>query len=137
MGDHRVLALDLPGFGDSEMPREAISIQRYASGRRRAAGRARRRAAAVVGNSMGGFVGAELALRSRSACERLVLVSAAISGRPTGARAAAAARAAERPSRRGRRARPDGDRHAGRGCAGALRARVRYPENALPGSATS
>jgi pimeloyl-ACP methyl ester carboxylesterase len=74
---HRCLALDLPGFGGSEMPAQPISIQGYAKtvdAMCRALGVER---VAVVGNSMGGFVGAELALAFPTLVERLVLVSAA------------------------------------------------------------
>jgi pimeloyl-ACP methyl ester carboxylesterase len=76
--DHRVIAVDLPGFGESEMPAKPISISRYADTidalmdvlevdcpvR-------------LVGNSMGGFIGAELAIRYPQRIERLVLVAAA------------------------------------------------------------
>ncbi len=76
--DHRVIAIDLPGFGESEMPAKKISISNYAdtvdalldvleidSPVR------------LVGNSMGGFIGAELAIRHPARLERLVLVAAA------------------------------------------------------------
>ena len=75
--DHRVLALDLPGFGHSPMPAAEISISGYA---RLLDGLLAERgidAAAVVGNSMGGFIGAELAISFPQRVERLVLVSAA------------------------------------------------------------
>lgn len=77
MGSHRVIALDLPGFGESEMPRDEISIKGYArvlDGLLHALGVD---SAVVVGNSMGGFVAAELALSFSTRVERLVLVSAA------------------------------------------------------------
>jgi pimeloyl-ACP methyl ester carboxylesterase len=77
MGTHRVLSLDLPGFGASELPREPLSIQGYArtvDAVCDALGVAR---VSVVGNSMGGFIGAELALSFRTRVDRLVLVSAA------------------------------------------------------------
>jgi pimeloyl-ACP methyl ester carboxylesterase len=75
--DHRVLALDLPGFGHSPMPADEISIAGYA---RLLDGLLAERgigAAAVVGNSMGGFISAELAISFPQRVERLVLVSAA------------------------------------------------------------
>jgi pimeloyl-ACP methyl ester carboxylesterase len=75
--EHRVLALDLPGFGHSPMPSSEISIPAYA---RLLDGLLQRRgidAAAVVGNSMGGFIAAELAISYPQRVERLVLVSAA------------------------------------------------------------
>jgi pimeloyl-ACP methyl ester carboxylesterase len=75
--EHRVIALDLPGFGHSPMPRETISIASYARMLDRLLDQLGVDAAAVVGNSMGGFVGAELAISFPQRVERLVLVSAA------------------------------------------------------------
>jgi pimeloyl-ACP methyl ester carboxylesterase len=75
--DHRVVAFDLPGFGASEMPDWQISISgygRWLDALYEALGIA---AAAVVGNSMGGFISAELAIAYPARVERLVLVSAA------------------------------------------------------------
>ncbi|MCW3068639.1 MAG: alpha/beta hydrolase fold protein [Solirubrobacterales bacterium] len=74
---HRVIALDLPGFGHSPMPSEEISISRYARLLDRLLEELQVDAAAVVGNSMGGFIGAELAIAFPQRVERLVLVSAA------------------------------------------------------------
>jgi pimeloyl-ACP methyl ester carboxylesterase len=75
--NHRVIALDLPGFGYSPMPAERISISGYARLLDRLLDRLGIDAAAVVGNSMGGFVGAELAIAFPQRVERLVLISAA------------------------------------------------------------
>jgi pimeloyl-ACP methyl ester carboxylesterase len=75
---HRAIALDLPGFGDSPMPSWPIDMPAY--------GRLVHdfceklgidRAAALVGNSMGGFVSTEAVIERPSRFERLVLVSAA------------------------------------------------------------
>jgi 4,5:9,10-diseco-3-hydroxy-5,9,17-trioxoandrosta-1(10),2-diene-4-oate hydrolase len=74
---HRVIALDLPGFGHSPMPAEPISIAGYARLLDRLLGELEIDAAAVVGNSMGGFVAAELAIAFPQRVERLVLISAA------------------------------------------------------------
>jgi pimeloyl-ACP methyl ester carboxylesterase len=74
---HRVIALDLPGFGYSPMPSERISISGYARTLDRLLDQLEIDAAAVVGNSMGGFIGAELAIAFPQRVERLVLVSAA------------------------------------------------------------
>jgi pimeloyl-ACP methyl ester carboxylesterase len=74
---HRVIALDLPGFGHSPMPRETISIAGYAHLLDRLLDQLEIDAAAVIGNSMGGFIGAELAIAFPQRVERLVLVSAA------------------------------------------------------------
>lgn len=75
---HRAIALDLPGFGESPMPSWPIEMPAY--------GRLIHdfceklgidRAAALVGNSMGGFVSTEATIEQPSRFERLVLVSAA------------------------------------------------------------
>jgi pimeloyl-ACP methyl ester carboxylesterase len=75
---HRAIALDLPGFGDSPLPSWQIDMPNY--------GRLIHdfceklgidRAAALVGNSMGGFVSTEAAIERPSRFERLALVSAA------------------------------------------------------------
>lgn len=75
--DHRVVAFDLPGFGASEMPSEPISISGYARLVDALFSELGIAGAAVVGNSMGGFIGAELAIAFPPRVERLVLVSAA------------------------------------------------------------
>jgi pimeloyl-ACP methyl ester carboxylesterase len=74
---HRVIAMDLPGFGGSEMPHEEISIAGYGRFLDRLCGALEIDAAAVVGNSMGGYVAAELAVAFPQRVERLMLVSAA------------------------------------------------------------
>lgn len=73
----RVIAFDLPGFGQSPMPRDPITISGYARLVDELLGKLDVSAAAVVGNSMGGFVGLELAICFPPRVERLVLVSAA------------------------------------------------------------
>jgi pimeloyl-ACP methyl ester carboxylesterase len=75
--DHRVIAMDLPGFGGSAMPAAPLSIAGYADALDALCSQLCVDAAAVVGNSMGGFVGAELAIRHPQRVERLVLVAAA------------------------------------------------------------
>ncbi len=77
MATHRVVAMDLPGFGSSEMPAEKISIQGYARAVDALCQTLGIESAVFVGNSMGGFVSAELALSFATRVERLVLVSAA------------------------------------------------------------
>jgi pimeloyl-ACP methyl ester carboxylesterase len=74
---YRAIALDLPGFGHSPMPDFDVSMPAY--GRLvddfcAALGLA---GATIVGNSMGGFIAAEVALSEPEWIERLVLVSAA------------------------------------------------------------
>jgi pimeloyl-ACP methyl ester carboxylesterase len=75
--DHRVVAFDLPGFGASEMPDWQISISGYGRWLDALYEALGIDAAAVVGNSMGGFISAELAIAYPARVERLVLVSAA------------------------------------------------------------
>jgi pimeloyl-ACP methyl ester carboxylesterase len=75
--DRRVVALDLPGFGSSEMPHEPISIKRYGQFLDRFLDTLGIDVAAIVGNSMGGYIAAEVALTFGTRVERLVLVSAA------------------------------------------------------------
>ncbi|HEX3432706.1 MAG TPA: alpha/beta hydrolase [Solirubrobacteraceae bacterium] len=75
--EHRVVALDLPGFGHSPMPTRTLSIAGYARMLDGLLDRLEIDAAAVVGNSMGGFIAAELAISFPQRVERLVLVSAA------------------------------------------------------------
>jgi pimeloyl-ACP methyl ester carboxylesterase len=75
--ERRVVALDLPGFGLSSMPRGEITISGY--GRlvdtlceRLGLGRVD-----VVGNSMGGYIAAEVAIQFPERVDQLLLVSAA------------------------------------------------------------
>jgi pimeloyl-ACP methyl ester carboxylesterase len=74
---HRVIAVDLPGFGQSECPVEPISISGYARTIDALMQELGIDSAQVVGNSMGGFIGAELAISFPARVERLVLVAAA------------------------------------------------------------
>jgi pimeloyl-ACP methyl ester carboxylesterase len=73
----RVLALDLPGFGMSPVPADGISISSYGRLVDAWLDRLGVGPVAVVGNSMGGFVGAELAIQFPGRVERLVLAAAA------------------------------------------------------------
>jgi pimeloyl-ACP methyl ester carboxylesterase len=74
---HRVIAFDLPGFGASDMPRDKISIPGYGRFVDALLDRLGVGPAIVVGNSMGGFIGTELAIQFPARVEQLVLVSAA------------------------------------------------------------
>jgi pimeloyl-ACP methyl ester carboxylesterase len=74
---HRVVAFDLPGFGSSDMPDEKISIPGYGRLVDALLDRLGVGPAVLVGNSMGGFIAAEVALQFPARAERLVLVSAA------------------------------------------------------------
>jgi len=74
---HRVIALDLPGFGHSPLPSWDVSIESYgrillAFCRQLGLG-----GAVLVGNSMGGFIAAEAMIQGAEAFAKLVLVSAA------------------------------------------------------------
>jgi pimeloyl-ACP methyl ester carboxylesterase len=75
---HRAIALDLPGFGDSPMPSWPLSMGAYG---RLVHDFCERlgidRVAALVGNSMGGFIGTEAVVDEPERFERLVLISAA------------------------------------------------------------
>jgi len=76
--DHRVIAIDLPGFGESEMPAKSITISRYADTVDAfLVALDIDQPLRLVGNSMGGFIGAELAIRYPQRVERLVLAAAA------------------------------------------------------------
>jgi pimeloyl-ACP methyl ester carboxylesterase len=74
---HRVIALDLPGFGASPMPRWGISIPAYGRFLRDFCERLEVRSCTLAGNSMGGFIATEVAISDPGRIERLVLVSAA------------------------------------------------------------
>jgi len=75
--ERRVIALDLPGFGLSDMPRERISIPGYGRCVAALCDQLGLDRVALVGNSMGGFIAAEVAIQNPERVERLVLVSAA------------------------------------------------------------
>jgi pimeloyl-ACP methyl ester carboxylesterase len=76
--DRRVLALDLPGFGESPMPQQKISISGYGQ---TVVDFARTlgidEPVDVIGNSMGGFIAAEIGINSPEFARRIVLCSAA------------------------------------------------------------
>ena len=74
---HRVIALDLPGFGASPEDGTETSIKGYAELLDALCDELGIERVVVVGNSMGGFIGAELAISFSTRVERLVLVSAA------------------------------------------------------------
>ena len=74
---YRAIAVDLPGFGASEMPREKISISGYGRWVDSLCDALGTGPVALVGNSMGGFIGCEVAIKFPPRVERLVLVSAA------------------------------------------------------------
>ena len=77
MGEYRCIAPDLPGFGASPMPAGDISIRHYAHVVDRVCYALGVGSPAVVGNSMGAFITAELAISFPTRVKRLVLVDAA------------------------------------------------------------
>jgi pimeloyl-ACP methyl ester carboxylesterase len=74
---YRVIAPDLPGFGASEMPAERISIENYGRFLGQLSDLLDVEDAPIVGNSMGGFVGAEVCIKYPERASALVLISAA------------------------------------------------------------
>jgi pimeloyl-ACP methyl ester carboxylesterase len=77
MDTHRCVAIDLPGFGQSEVPVGEISMHGFARTVDRLCDALEIDCPVVIGNSMGGFVGAELAVSFPTRVSKLVLVSAA------------------------------------------------------------
>jgi pimeloyl-ACP methyl ester carboxylesterase len=75
--NRRVVAVDLPGFGLSEMPNERITIELYGRVVAELCERLELAPAVVVGNSMGGFVAAEVAIKRPDIVERLMLLASA------------------------------------------------------------
>jgi pimeloyl-ACP methyl ester carboxylesterase len=78
----RLIALDLPGFGQSAKPRRAYTLTFFAgavAGLLRALGVDRVR---VVGHSLGGAVAAAMALAHPHRVERVALLSAVVPGFP-------------------------------------------------------
>jgi pimeloyl-ACP methyl ester carboxylesterase len=74
---HRVLAIDLPGFGGSPVPRTGISIAGYADLVVRFRSALELSSVTMFGSSLGGWVAAELAQRAPEWLSGLVLVDAA------------------------------------------------------------
>jgi pimeloyl-ACP methyl ester carboxylesterase len=75
--ERRVIALDLPGFGQTPMPREKITISRYGRWVDALCERLDLGRVEVVGNSMGGYIAAEVAIQFPARVDQLLLVSAA------------------------------------------------------------
>jgi len=75
--DHRVIAVDLPGFGESELPPEDITIPGYGRFVDAFLSEIGVERASLVGNSMGGFIAAETSIAHANRVDKLVLVSAA------------------------------------------------------------
>ena len=75
--DHRVISPDTPGFGASEAPRWTYTAEQMYRWLRSFLDVVDARGAVVIGNSMGGRLALELALRDPDAVDRLVLLCAA------------------------------------------------------------
>jgi pimeloyl-ACP methyl ester carboxylesterase len=75
--ERRVIALDLPGFGLSPLPREKITISGYGRTVEAVCDKLGLGRVDIVGNSMGGFIAAEVAIQFPERIDQLVLVSAA------------------------------------------------------------
>jgi pimeloyl-ACP methyl ester carboxylesterase len=129
MPTHRCVTFDLPGFGESEMPRGELSIPGFARTADAVCQQLGIDCPVVIGNSMGGFVGADLALSFPTRVQKLVLVSAAglsteyVKAQPVLATARAWAALMTRLS-----AQADPLLRRPRGRRLALQAVVRYPE---------
>src|SRR2546428_13917527 len=80
--NHRVLAIDLPGFGHSDKPVLEYTIELFVKAVRDVIASEELERAAVMGVSMGGRVALGLALESPELVERLVLVDALGVGPP-------------------------------------------------------
>ena len=74
---HRVIAVDLPGFGASPMPPWELTIPAYGRFLRDFCERLGVDRCSLVGNSMGGFVATEVAITDPERVDDLTLVSAA------------------------------------------------------------
>lgn len=75
--DRRVVAMDLPGHGRTPMPGETITIEYYGRVVAELCRKLDLPPVVMVGNSMGGYVSAEVAIKSPEVVERLMLVSSA------------------------------------------------------------
>jgi pimeloyl-ACP methyl ester carboxylesterase len=75
--NHRVIAPDLPGFGESPMPPWEISMPAYARFIHDFCEEVGFGKGTVVGSSLGGFVASELAISEPDRVEHLILVSSA------------------------------------------------------------
>ena len=74
-------ALDLPGFGATPQPREALSVQDYARFTAQVLARLGVTSCVLVGHSMGGQFAIELALQQPSLVTHLVLIGPVVDAR--------------------------------------------------------
>jgi pimeloyl-ACP methyl ester carboxylesterase/CRP-like cAMP-binding protein len=78
---YRCIAVDLPGFGRSPAPQDPPTIAGYADLIANLIEQVSERPVLLLGHSMGGQIGATLALRQPMLVERLVLLNPSLSGR--------------------------------------------------------
>ena len=95
--NHRVIAVDLPGFGASALGSDGVSIPGYARTLERFCNRLGLGRLVLMGSSLGGWVSADLTLRSPERVRGLVLIDAAgiVPTRPERLKAVAMMRGAE------------------------------------------
>jgi pimeloyl-ACP methyl ester carboxylesterase len=74
---YRVIAVDLPGFGLSEMPVGEFSIEHYADVIKSLCGKLGADKVTLIGNSMGGQVGTLVAKKTPEILQKLILVDPA------------------------------------------------------------
>jgi len=75
--ERRVIALDLPGFGCTPEPRDKITISGYGRCVDALCDKLSLGRVDIVGNSMGGYIAAEVAIQFPERIDQLILVSAA------------------------------------------------------------
>src|SRR5665809_11582 len=75
--ERRVIALDLPGFGSTPMPGDEITISGYGRCVDSLCDKLGLGRVDIVGNSMGGYIAAEVAIQFPQRIDQLLLVSAA------------------------------------------------------------
>jgi pimeloyl-ACP methyl ester carboxylesterase len=74
---HRVIAVDLPGFGQSPMHPKTVSVAAYACSIEELCRGLGLESLVAIGSSLGGWISAELARRAPDLCVGLVLIDAA------------------------------------------------------------
>jgi pimeloyl-ACP methyl ester carboxylesterase len=73
----RVIAVDLPGFGDSDMPKGTLTIEGYVETLKQLLEELGVKKVTLIGNSMGGQIGAVFGKRAPELLDHLVLVDPA------------------------------------------------------------
>jgi pimeloyl-ACP methyl ester carboxylesterase len=76
--NHRVVAIDLPGFGESDKPKMSYSIRFYTDFVARLVRQIMpKKPVAIIGSSLGGQIAAEIAIKYHQLVSKLVLISPA------------------------------------------------------------